>query len=130
MSVTTQTILADISTLLTSHIKCILSDISKTYGISKDELLERYMPTKEDKNKKDDEGGLETAALTASVEPKKKRGRKKKQKDEFISTEEYEFEGEKYLVDGQNNVYTHNIEEPMLVGERLVDGTIKFFEAK
>ena len=54
--------------------------------------------------------------------------RKKKQKDEFIKTVEYEFEGQKYLVDDANNVYTYDVEKPKLIGEKLINGTVRFLE--
>lgn len=75
-------------------------------------------------------GGGECCAPEPLTKPKKSpvtKSRKKKQKEEVIETEEYEYEGVKYLVDNQNNVYTYNIEEPALVGEKLVDGTVKLF---
>ena len=101
---------SSLSDLVNSHVRSILESIAKTYNISEKELKEKYLD-----DKKDD--GVE----------KKRRGRKKKQKDEYIETEECEYEGVKYLVDGNNNVYTFNLEEPALIGERFVDGTIRFF---
>ena len=56
----------------------------------------------------------------------KKKGRKKKVQDNVIETFEYAFEGETYLVDKNNNVYTYNVESPTMIGKKLVDGTIKF----
>lgn len=56
-----------------------------------------------------------------------KRGRKKKEKEEFIETEECEYDGKVYLVDKKNVVYTNNMESPTIIGQRLVDGTIKFY---
>lgn len=109
----------DITQVVNTHLKSVLTDISKRYGIDEKSLIERYIG-------EDHSNSLLNQASTTDV--KKKRGRKKKQKDEFIETEEYEYEGEKYLVDGSNNVYTYNIEEPVLIGERLVDGTIKLYE--
>ena len=53
---------------------------------------------------------------------------RKKKKNDYIEVDEYEFNHVKYLVDSKNNVYTHNLEKPMLIGERLVDGKIKFYE--
>ena len=58
-----------------------------------------------------------------------KRGRKKKEKEEFIETEECEYRGQVYLVDKKNIVYTNNMDSPTIVGERLVDGTIKFYSS-
>jgi hypothetical protein len=64
--------------------------------------------------------------VESSVPEKKARGRKKKTKDEFVSTTEFQYNGITYLIDQKNNVYTYNIESPTFIGEKLVDGTIKF----
>lgn len=107
--------------LISNHIqhelKRILKDIAVKYSLNEKELLDEYMSST-------------TLYEDTNQTEKKKRGRKKKQKDEFIETEEYDFEGVKYLVDANNNVYTFNIEEPHLIGERFVDGTISFFGDK
>ena len=106
----------DINGLVKEHLKLVLENIALTYNLNEQELKEKYMGDQASSGSTVDNGA-----------EKKKRGRKKKQKDEFIEAEEYEYEGQKYLVDGSNNVYTYNIEEPTLIGERLVDGTVKLF---
>lgn len=63
----------------------------------------------------------------ANDETLRKRGRKKKQKEELVEVEEYEYEGTTYLIDASNNVYTFDLDAPHLIGERFVDGTIRFF---
>jgi len=106
----------NIHDLFVQHISTILDDIADTYKIDVNELKSKYL---------EDNASTTTDASAVVVTEKKKRGRKKKQKDEFIETVEVEYEGEKYLVDDNNNVYSHNVEEPRLIGERLVDGTIR-----
>jgi hypothetical protein len=110
------TITNDITLMINNHLKNILTDISKRFSIDEKSLIERYI------------GEEYSNSIFNTNDIKKKRGRKKKQKDEFIETEEYEYKGEKYLVDGFNNVYSYNIEKPVMIGERLVDGTIKLYE--
>ena len=107
----------DINKLVSEHVKTLLESIAASYNLNEKELKEKYL------------GIIESSSsnVLGDITEKKKRGRKKKQKDEYIETEEYEYEGVKYLVDGNNNVYTYNIEEPMLIGEKLVDGTVKKF---
>lgn len=100
---------SDILTLVNKHLSTILEDIAAKHDLNVNDLKEQYLQTNQD------------------IE-KKKRGRKKKQKDEFIEAVEIEYDGTKYLVDDQNNVYTHDLEAPTLIGEKLVDGTIKFFK--
>ena len=111
----------DINKLVLEHVKSLLESIASTYNLNEKELKEKYMGAAAGVADTQD-----TTVLGDATE-KKKRGRKKKQKDEYIETEEYDYEGVKYLVDGNNNVYTYNIEEPMLIGEKLVDGTVKKF---
>lgn len=101
--------LAEINEIIVKQMGKILEDIAEAHNLNVSELKEKYLGQNSD--------------LMAE---KKKRGRKKKQKDEMIETVEVEYEGSKYLVDSQNNVYTNNVNAPALVGERLVDGTIKF----
>ena len=83
-----------------------MADISKTYSIPLDVLNAKYL---------------------GAAKKGKKRGRKKIVKEEYIETEEYYYNGCTYLVDTNNLVYTSDIEAPVLIGERLVDGTIKMY---
>lgn len=122
----TKVLLDVLSNHVKSHTHHILESISKEYNISIDELKEKYgsIPITIDigKNKK---SKITHGPDGLPIEPKK-RGRKKKQREELIETEEYEFNGVKYLVDNDNNVYTHNIDQPVYVGTKLIDGRIKF----
>lgn len=93
-----------------------LSLIAKDYDLSFDELKEKYGTPLPITNK------------TEAKKEAKKRGRKKKQKEEVIETEEYEYNNVIYLVDKDNNVYTNDVERPVLVGTKLVDGRIKYIE--
>ena len=112
-SLSISTLSADIANGVTVYLQGVLEDIAKVYKLDANELKEKYLD-------------VTSPAATDNTE-KKKRGRKKKVKDEFIETYEHEYEGEKYLVDNNNNVYTYNVDEPMLIGEMLVDGTIKTY---
>ena len=93
-----------------------LASIAQDYDIPIDELNEKYG---------------KPLPITHNMEVKKeakKRGRKKKQKEEVVETEEYEYNGVIYLVDKDNNVYTNDVNRPVLVGTKLVDGRIKYLE--
>ena len=109
-----------------THTNEILKAIAKDYDINVEELVTKYasIPPNIDigRHKK-----IKPVNDGQVVEPKK-RGRKKKPKEELIETEEYEFNGLTYLVDSDNNVYTYNIEQPVLVGSKLIDGRIKFLQ--
>jgi hypothetical protein len=107
------------------HTKLVLTKIANDYDLSLDDLLQEYgslQPNIElGRSKKK---GTNTVKNT---EPKK-RGRKKKLKEELIETEEYEYNSVTYLVDNDNNVYTYNIDQPALIGTKLIDGRIKFLQ--
>ncbi len=108
----------DISNKLTSiiqeEIDAVLKSISVKYSLDYNELKTQFLKPKQssDQMKKN--------------QPQK-RGRKKKEKEEFIEAEEHEYEGVTYLIDKKNVVYTNNTDAPVIIGEKLVDGTIKFY---
>lgn len=84
----------------------LLRHIAQDYGLDTDDLIEKYI--------KNDE--------------RPRKSFQKKQKQDYIETEEFAYNGTKYLVDMKNQVYSYNIERPMMIGERLIDGSIKFFD--
>jgi hypothetical protein len=101
----------------------ILKPIAKDYNLDLKELVNKYL-TKSTESPSD----VATTSTDPTADAPKKRGRKKKQKDEMLETEEYEWNGNKYLLDANNNVFTYDLENPKLVGEKLVDGTIRFLD--
>ena len=109
------------------HTKVILTEIAKDYDLPLDDMLQKYgniQPNIElGRSKKKGQNAVK------NTEPKK-RGRKKKLKEELIETEEYEYNGVTYLVDGDNNVYTYNVDQPTLIGTKLIDGRIKFLSTQ
>lgn len=59
----------------------------------------------------------------------KKKFRRKKPATDFVEMSEHIYENKTYLVDGENNVYVYdknNKENAVLVGQKLINGTIKF----
>lgn len=122
----TKVLLDVISHHVQTHTMDILTWIANDYDIDVDELKEKYgtRPFTMDLGKVKKKNGPQGADNVA-VEPKK-RGRKKKHREELIATVEYEYNDVKYLVDNDNNVYTHNVEQPVYVGTKLIDGRIKF----
>jgi hypothetical protein len=64
--------------------------------------------------------------IKKEIKKENKKGRKKKIKDELIEMTEFMYENKKYLIDNNNNIYTYNIETPTQIGQKLVNGTIKF----
>jgi hypothetical protein len=88
----------------TSKLYDVLVNVSQTYDIPIDELAAKYLNNKN------------------------KRGRKKILKEEYIETVEYVYDGIVYLVDDNNTVYTNNLDSHQVIGEKLVDGSIKFYK--
>lgn len=109
------------------HSQTLLKSVADDYGLNYEELLHKYgtMEISLDLGKGRKKNEPKTDADGKQAEPKK-RGRKKKFREELIETEEYEYKGVMYLVDGNNNVYSHNPEQPTLLGTKLIDGRIKF----
>ena len=90
---------------LNDIILLLLGQISADYSIDIEELKQKYLVDKT---------------------PLNKRGRKKKTKEEYIETEEFEHDGIIYLVDSNNIVYSNNIKKPVILGNRSQDGNIVF----
>lgn len=120
--------LEDISTQIKhyvfSELETVLKDISEKYKISFDDLKKNYLI----QSTKQTIETIETVETINDVAVPKKRGRKKKVKEEYIETDEYEYEGVTYLVDNKNIAYSNNVKSPTVLGEKLVDGTIKFYK--
>lgn len=111
--------------LITLYIKNeILKPIAKDYNLDFKELVKKYMS----KTMASSDPEPDPEAPTSSTDAPKKRGRKKKQKDEMLETQEYEWDGTKYLLDANNNVFTYDVDNPKLIGEKLVDGTIRLLD--
>jgi len=117
-SVTLKDSLVNISNQLNNiyvqELDSILKDISEKYNLDYFELKNKYIENKEKQVK-------------VQSEPKK-RGRKKKIKEEYVEMEEYIYNDLTYLIDSKNIVYTNDIEAPRIIGEKLVDGNIKFYK--
>jgi len=107
-------IIPNIKEIIDTKIDIILSDIATNYKLNYNELKEKYTIVEKPQSFPD---------------PPKKRGRKPKKTEEYIETEEYEYNGKTYLVDNKNIVYTNNMESSAVIGEKLVDGTIKFYKS-
>ena len=103
----------NLSQAFTAEKVALLRSIAADYELNPNELIAKYID------------GNVTIATTRRTNVKTDR---RKKKNDFIEVDEYVFKGIKYLVDTKNNIYTYNVEKPMLIGERLVDGSIKFCE--
>jgi len=117
-----------ITSHVTEHTDNLLKTIAQDNDLDYDMLKQKYgnvapqIEIGKTKKKQSANGNKEPS------EPKK-RGRKKKHKEELVETEEYEYNGVTYLVDNDNNVYTYNTEAPTLIGTKLIDGRVKMLQA-
>lgn len=93
----------------------LLKTINEKLNIDLESLIEVYHEFKSQTN-------------SENGEIKKRRGRKKKTKEINIETSRYTYRNVTYLVDDKCNVYTYDIKNPLQIGQKLIDGTIKFFE--
>ena len=86
----------------------LVKKISSDFSLDFEEVLKKYN-------------------ITAKSVPKKKAPSRKKTPSEFVEMSELEHEGTKYLFDNKtSNVYTYDVQNPSLVGQKLVNGAIKF----
>ena len=101
-----------LTALFKKHILNILTDVSKEYHLSLDDLKKKYIedvvdePLKKDKPSK-------------TVKPKKS-------KNDLFEVTEYEYEGTTYYMDKKSNIYSLDQEQPRLLGFKLADGSIQF----
>jgi len=84
-----------------THPYDIIMRIAYDYDLPAQELMQRYLGDK------------------------KRRGRKRKHASEYIELEEVSIDGSMYLVDSTRNVYTHEVNAPVLIGTLLADGRIQ-----
>jgi hypothetical protein len=84
----------------------LLTEISKDYNISFEELKSKY--------------------IVDGLPPTRRRGRKKKIKDEYIETEEFEHGDKTFLIDNNGIVYSNDQKHPIMLGHKQKDGTIKW----
>ena len=103
----------NLSQAFTAEKVTLLRNIAADYDLNPNELIAKYI-----------DGNI-TIATTRRTNTKTDR---RKKKNDFVEVDEYVFKDIKYLVDTKNNIYTYNIEKPMLIGERLVDGSVKFYD--
>lgn len=105
-------IMSEIDKTINDKLNNLLENISGDYDLNVDELKMKYL---NDENAND---------------KKKKRGRKKKTKDSEIEMETYLFNDITYLIDKNNYAYTYDKDKDnaMLIGEKLINGTIKFVD--
>lgn len=96
----------------------LLKNIARDYDLNEEELIQRYMCNEQN-------GFHNTNVSQLSSSSKKQFGTRKKRND-CVETWEYEYNGITYLIDNKDNIYTYNIDKPLLIGDKLLDGTIKF----
>jgi len=105
--------LNELKTILDNAVYNVLKIVSSEYNINFEELKAKF-------------NSSSVSLPPSSKEDKKiKKGRKKKN-SEFVEMTKFIYENKEYLVDNENNVYTFDIEKPKLIGQKLVNGIVKF----
>lgn len=98
------------------HIKeDLLLRISNDYKINYNELFDKYISST-----KITRPNNEANKVKDNIVPRKS--------FELIKTCKFIHNDIEYLIDDNNNIYTNNIEKPKVVGLRLIDKSIKFFD--
>lgn len=123
------------------HLTVVVKAICDDYGLEFEEVRSKYIenplqnietPKNQTKSSKKKDGpstsgdGKSSGSSTVS---KPRRASSKKNKNDLIETTEFVYQGTTYLVDKKKNVYTYDTENPKLVGLKLVDDSIKFYES-
>ena len=85
----------------------VLKKISQDYSLDINELCQKY-------------------DVVMLEEKKKPKVKKQKEQNDLIPMQEFMYEETKYLVDKKNNVYTYNVEKAIKIGQKLINGTVKF----
>jgi hypothetical protein len=101
------TVTQNITNIINESWVSLLTEISKDYNIDFEELKNRYL-------------------TEVSIVAVKKRGRKKKIKDEYIEAEEFEYNGETYLIDKNGIIYSNDSKNPVMLGQKKRDGHVYF----
>jgi hypothetical protein len=109
--------LDSIKTSIDTILLNLVDKIALDYNLDANELKTKY--------------GLVVPAVPVAQVPEapaptpKPRAGRKKNKNEFTEMTKYTYNGESYLMDKQNNIYTYNLESPTLIGVKLVNGEVK-----
>lgn len=108
--------------LIYEELENVLQQIATDYKLDFNTLMTKYAVTYSQQAG----AGIEKVGGGGGKNKKTKTKTTSSCNDDYIETEEFEYNGKKYLVDTNNIVYTNDVDRPMVVGERLVNGSIKF----
>jgi hypothetical protein len=89
-----------IAKVFEQYLSKILKDISEHHDIDYGDLIDRY------------------------IRP----GPSSHHIEDSVQVTEYEYDKTMYFIDQKMNIYSHEQQHPKLIGVKLVDGSIKFFD--
>jgi len=123
------------------YIAYILKDICDEHGLDYSVMQSKYLSSSQPilVSNQSQGSGNESANTSAQHDSKSESestskktsttlGHNKKKKQEYLEVVEFEHGGDKYYIDKKSNIYSFDKERPRLLGIRLVDGSIKFYE--
>ena len=113
-----------------SYLCRVLKTISEEHGLEYDELHERYVASKIVTSNTDQFDQTSERQQKSTKGKNKGKTPKKKSQDDNLQVSEFVYNGTTYFVDQEKNVYTRDEENPKLIGVKLVDGSIKFYDDK
>ena len=127
-----------ILTIFRDHLETVVKEICDEHDLDFESVRKKYIDSPVENTKKpksSKKSSKSTKKVTEVVElgdgdagPSSGRSAtRKKAKSELIETIEYVHDGTTYLVDKKKNVYSYDVDNPKLIGIKLVDGSIKFF---
>jgi len=102
-----------------SHLNTVVKAICNDNGLEFDTIRKKYLDINHVQGENSHEPKATGRGISLNV--------KKKSKSDMIETTKYVYQDVTYLVDKKKNVYTFDVEKPVHVGIKLIDGTIKFF---
>jgi hypothetical protein len=112
----------------------VLHKVTEEYSSSQSKELENIIKPQilNKSEQKKSTKNTRTKITSGLTQPKKKKVIENtqlalKKRTDLVKTYIFNYQGVDYLVDNKNNVFTFNIDNPTVVGIKLIDNTIKFY---
>jgi hypothetical protein len=112
----------------------VLHKVTEEYSSSQSKELENIIKPQilNKSEQKKSTKNTRTKITSGLTQPKKKKVIENtqlalKKRTDLVKTYIFNYQGVDYLVDNKNNVFTFNIDNPTVVGIKLIDNSIKFY---
>jgi hypothetical protein len=118
----------------TNENELVLHKVTEEYNSSQSKELENIIKPQilNKSEQKKSTKNTRTKITSGLTQPKKKKVIENtqlalKKRTDLVKTYIFNYQGVDYLVDNKNNVFTFNIDNPTVVGIKLIDNSIKFY---